>query len=204
MVADASPASALKDYNSGNFTNALTEFERLLAEQSKQQKPEDPRLHFNAGTAAYCATNYSVAIQHFSAVLTAKDIRLQQSAYYNLGNTHFRLGQTAKDLDKLEESWKEAIKQYEHAVALDKTDQNAAFNLAFVQHGVEQIKLLRELARRAKDEADVATRQRNYHRALEIMEQIMQGNIAAKPFEEFTKKLKSIDEIANPTNPRQP
>jgi Ca-activated chloride channel family protein len=204
VLTNASPSAALKEYSAGNFTNALTEFERLLAEQSKQQKPEDPRLHFNAGTAAYRATNYSVAIQHFNAVLTAKDIRLQQSAYYNLGNTHFRLGQTAKDLDKLEESWKEAIKQYEHAVALDKTDQNAAFNLAFVQHGVEQIKLLRELARRAKDEADVATRQRNYHRALEIMEQIMQGNIAAKPFEEFTKKLKSIDEITNPTNPRQP
>ncbi len=201
---NASPSAALKEYSAGNFTNALTEFERLLAEQSKQQKPEDPRLHFNAGTAAYRATNYSVAIQHFNSVLTAKDIRLQQSAYYNLGNTHFRLGQTARDLDKLEESWKEAIKQYERAVALDKTDQNAAFNLAFVQHGVEQIKLLRELARRAKDEADLATRQRNYHRALEIMEQIMQGNIAAKPFEEFTKKLKSIDEITNPANPRQP
>ncbi|HEX5222563.1 MAG TPA: VWA domain-containing protein, partial [Verrucomicrobiae bacterium] len=51
----ASSAKAAKDYNTGNFTNALTEYERLLNEQSKKQKPEDPRLHFNAGAAAYRA-----------------------------------------------------------------------------------------------------------------------------------------------------
>jgi len=42
-------------------------------------------------------------------------------------------------------------------------------------------------------------RRRNYHRALEIMQQLVQQNIAAKPFEEFTQKLKSIDDIATPT-----
>ncbi|MCC6823707.1 MAG: VWA domain-containing protein [Verrucomicrobiota bacterium] len=197
----ASPASAMKDYSAGQYTNALTEYERLLAEQTKAQKPEDPRLHFNAGTAAFRATNYPAALQHFNSVLAAPDIRLQQKAYYNLGNTQFRLGQAAEDLDKLQEAWEEAIKQYQHAVMLDKADQSATFNLAWVESAVEQIKLMRELAKRAKAEADAATRQRNYRRALEIMEQIMQGNLAAKPFEDFTKKLKDIDAI---TNPRQP
>ena len=197
-VGKASPANALKDYSSGNFTNALTEYERLLNEQSAKLKPEDPRLHFNAGTAAYRATNYSVAIQHFNAVLTAKDIKLQQSAYYNLGNTHFRLGNQAEDLDKLEEAWNEAIKQYEHAVALDKMDENAAFNLEFVKEGIEQIKQFKEAMRRAKSDADSAVRQRNYRRAVEIMDALIQNQIAAKQFQEFTKKLKDIDGIANP------
>ena len=169
--------------------------------QNKQQKPEDPRLHFNAGTAAYRATNYDAAIQHFNAVLTAKDIRLQQATYYNLGNTHFRLGQAAEDLDKLQEAWEEAIKQFEHAVALDKTDQNAAFNLNFVGQGVEQIKQFKEAMRRAKNEADAAVRHRNYHRAVEIMDGLMQNQIAAKQFQEFTKKLKDIDAIATPHQP---
>ena len=200
-VSAASPASALKDFKGGNFTNALTEYERLLNEQTLKQKPEDPRLHFNAATAAYRATNYSVAIQHFNAVLTAKDIRLQQSAYYNLGNTHFRLGQQAEDLDKLEEAWNEAIKQFDHAVALDKTDENAAFNLAFVKEGLEQIKQFREAMRRAKSEADSAVRQKNYHRAVEIMDMLMKNQIAAKQFQEFTKKLKDIDAIATPPQP---
>jgi Ca-activated chloride channel homolog len=197
----ASPSSALKDYTSGQYTNALSEYERLLAEQTKAQKPGDLRLQFNAGTAAYRATNYSGAIQHFTAVLLAPDIRLQTKAYYNLGNVHFRLGQQAKDLDKLEESWKEAIKQYQHALALDKTDPDAAFNLAFVEDRVKQIALMRELARRAKEAADDATRRRNYRGAREIMEQLLQSNVAAKPFEEFTQKLKQIDEIANPSQP---
>ena len=197
----ASPAAALKEFNAGQYTNALTEYERLLAAQTKLQKPEDPRLHFNAGAAAFRATNYNGAIQHFTAVLSAQDIRMQAKAYYNLGNTHFRLGQAAEDLDKLQESWAEAIKQYQHALALDKTNPDATFNLAFVETRVKQIILMRELAKRAKEEADDATRRRNYRHAREIMEQLLQSNIAAKPFEDFTKKLKDIDAIANPTQP---
>ena len=204
VVASASPTKALKDYSSGNFTNALTEFERLLNEQTKQQKPEDPRLHFNAGTAAYRATNYTVAIQHFNAVLAAQDIKLQAKAYYNLGAVHYRLGQQAEDLDKLEEAWKESAKQFNHAVELDKTNQDAAFNKAFVEERLKQIELLRAMARQAKEAADNATRQRNYRGALQIMEQLMQqAQVVAKPFEEFTQKLKQIDEIANPS-PQQP
>ena len=196
-----SPESALKNYSSANFTNALTEYERLIAERANQQKTEDPRLHFNAGDAAYRATNFSAAISHFTAVLSAKDIRLQQSAYFNLGNTHFRLGQQADDLDKLQEAWEEAIKQYDHAVVLDKADENAAFNLAFTKQGVEQIKQFKEALRRAKENADLAVKQRNYHRAVEIMDALVKNQIAAKQFQEFTKKLKDIDGIANPNQP---
>ena len=198
-TAEASPAKALKDYNSGNFTNALTEFERLLNEQSKHQKPEDPRLHFNAGTAAYRATNYTVAIQHFTAVLSAQDIRLQAKACYNLGNVHYRLGQQAEDLDKLEEAWKESLKQFNHAVDLDKTHQDAAFNKAFLEESLKQIALMREMAQRGKAAADDATRRRNYHGAFQIMQQLLKSNVAAKPFAEFTQKLKQIDDIANPS-----
>jgi Ca-activated chloride channel family protein len=200
---EASPAQALKDFNSGNFTNALSEYERLLNEQKERQKPVDPRLNFNAGTAAYRATNYTAAMQHFTAVLAAKDLSLQAKAFYNLGNVHFRLGQQAEDLDKLEDSWKQAVKHYQNALALDKAHPDATFNLAFVEARLQQIALMRELAQRAKEAADDATRQRNYQQARQIMEQVLQSNIAAKPFKEFTEKLKQIDEIANPS-PAQP
>lgn len=203
VAGTASPADAMRDFKTGNYTNALTEYERLLAEQVRQQKPVDARLHFNAGAAAYRATNYAAAIQHFTAVLSSPDIWLQCQAYYNLGNTHFRMGEAAEDLDHLEESWKQAAKHYQHALALDKNDADASFNLAFVEERVRQIALLRELARRAKEAADAATRQRNYEEALQIMEPLLQSNAAAKPFAEFTQKLKQIHDIANPT-PNQP
>ena len=194
----ATATDAWKMFQAGQFTNALTEYERLLNEQTGKQKPADLRLHFNAGTAAFRATNFDSAVKHFTAVLAAPDLQLQRKAYYNLGNTHYRLGENAEDLDKLEASWKEAVKFYQSAVKLDQNDADAQFNLKFVEERIKQIALLRELAKRAKEAADQATRQRNYRQAREIMEQLLQSNFAAKPFAEFTEKLKQIDEIANP------
>jgi Ca-activated chloride channel family protein len=196
IVARASPASAWRDYQSGKYDDALKEYQLAL-----QKKSDDPRLHFNAGTAAYRATNYDAAIQHFNSVLAARDVKLQQAAYFNLGNTHYRLGGKAEDLDGLQELWETAIKNYQNAVTLDKNDRDAAFNLAFVKNNVEQIKRLREAARRAKDAADQATRRREYHQALEIMENLLQQNPVAKQFQDYAKKLKDIDAITNPGQP---
>jgi Ca-activated chloride channel family protein len=195
-VVKASPSSALHDYKAGNYTNALVEYERLA-----QIKTNDLRLVFNAGVAAYRATNYDAAVKYFTAVAVAPDLKLQQQAYYNLANTHYRMSSSAKDIDALQQAWEAVIKIYERAVDLDKQDADAAFNLAFVKNGVEQIKAFREAMRRAKSDADAAVRQRNYHRAVEIMEQLTKNQIAAKQFEEFTKKLKDIDAIATPHQP---
>ena len=54
--------------------------------------------------------------------------------------------------------------------------------------------------RRAKSEADVAVRKAEFHRALEIMLPL-EKTIAAKQFEDFTKRLKNIDEIATSHQP---
>jgi Ca-activated chloride channel family protein len=178
VASQASSADAQKAYNTGNFTNALA-----LYQQEIPRHPEDLRLQFNAGNAAYRATNYAAAVTHFNATLPARDLQLQQKAYYNLGNTHFKMGEQAQDLDQLQEFWEShRIRQ---AVALDQQDQNAAHNLEFTKQAVAQVKLLRQLAFQAKAAADQATRERNYRRAVEIMQQILQTNIAAKPFEEF-------------------
>jgi Ca-activated chloride channel homolog len=61
VAANASPASALRDYKSGNYTNALQEFERLA-----EVNTNDLRLVFNAGAAAYRATNFDAALDRFS------------------------------------------------------------------------------------------------------------------------------------------
>jgi len=193
----ASPSNALRAYNTGKFAEAQKEFEQLAG----QDKKGDLRLQFNAGAAAYRATNYDAAIRLFTAVLAGRDVKLQQAAYFNLGNTRYRLGEKAADLDALQQMWETAIKDYENAVTLDKTDQDAAFNLAFVKQSVEQIKQLREAARRAKEAADEATRRREYHRALEIIESLMQNNPVAKQFQDFAKRLKDIDEIVTPPKP---
>jgi tetratricopeptide (TPR) repeat protein len=191
----ASPASALSDYRSGNFTNALQEFSRLA-----QVRTNDLRFIFNAGDAAYRATNFDLAQKLFQQATLSPDLKLQQQAFYNLGNAQFQLAKTATDLDGLQAGLETAEKIFERAVTLDPKDADAAFNLAFVKNAVEQLKQFREAIRRAKSEADAAVRRAEFHRALEIMVPLQQ-TLAAKLFEDFTKKLKDIDDIATPHRP---
>lgn len=191
VAAHGSPEGAMRDYRSGNFTNAQTEFERL----AEADKKGDYRLIFNAGDAAYRATNYDEALKCFSSVLNSPDVKLQEKAYYNIGNTLYRQGEQAKDLDGVQQMWEQALKSFTNAVALNTNDVDAVHNLEYVNSGVELIKQMREAALRAKREADNSVRQRNYHRALGIMEQAVQSNRAAKQFQDYVKRLKDIDEI---------
>jgi Ca-activated chloride channel homolog len=193
----ASPASALRDYHAGNYTNALQEYERLA-----QVYTNDLRLVFNEGTAAYQATNFDEALKNFKIVTAAPDLKLQQQAYYNLGDTLYRQGELKFEpdtggLDAMEETWQEAIKSYEHAAELNTNDVDAAYNLAFVKRQIGLIAQLREAMRRAKLAADEAVRRNEYHHALEIMESL-NNPIATKKFQDYIKKLKDIDAIITP------
>ena len=198
MAAKASPASALRDYKSGNYTNALQEFSQLAETQTN-----DLRLVFNAGDAAYRATNYDAAQSLFQQVTLSPDLRLQQQAYYNLGNVQFQKAKQAQDLDGLQDGLEAAVKIYTRAVSLNTNDTDSVFNLGFTKNAVEQIKQFKEALRRAKGEADSAVRRAEFHRALEIMAPL-QKTVAAKQFEEFTKKLKDIDDIENPSQQSAP
>jgi Ca-activated chloride channel family protein len=198
VTAFASASSALREYNAGNYPNALEEFERLA-----QVNTNDLRLVFNAGTAAYRATNFDVALNNFQTVTLSPDLKLQQRAYYNLGNTLCRLGEikfepNTEGLDAMEETWRRAVKSYEHAAELNTNDTDAAYNLEFVEKQIGLIAQLREAMRRAKLAADEAVQRSEYHRALEIMESL-NNPIAAKRFQDYIKKLKDIDAIVTPT-----
>jgi Ca-activated chloride channel homolog len=197
----ASPAVALRDYQSGNYTNALLEYERLA-----ETSTNDLRLVFNAGAAAYRATNYDEALKNFQLVTLSPDLELQQQAFYNLGNTLYRMGELkfkpdTEGLDAMEETWTNAVKNYSHATQLNTNDMDALYNLEFVERQMNLVLQLREAMRRAKLEADEAVRRAEFHRALEIMQQLAQNKIAAKQFQDYVKKLKDIDAILTPHQP---
>ena len=193
----ASPATALHDYQSGNFTNALQQYTRLA-----EVRTNDLRLVFNAGDAAYRATNFDLAQQLFQSVTLAPDLKLQQQAYYNLGNVQFQMARQAKDLEGLEQGFTAAAKIYERAVSLNTNDADAAFNLNYSQMAAEYIRQIKAALLRAKGSADVAVQRAEFHTAYGIMQELTQKyKIAGKQFEEFTKKLKDIDEIATPAQP---
>ena len=202
IAANASPSAALRDYKSGNYTNALAEFERLA-----EVHTNDLRLAFDAGAAAYRATNYDAAARDFQLATLSPDLQLQQKAFYNLGNTQYRLGEQkfepdSTGLNAMLETWTQAAQSYSHAAQLNTNDLDAAYNLAFVKRQSDAVRQLEEAMRRAKASADAAVQRAEFHRALEIMESL-NNPIAAKKFQDYMKKLKDIDAIANPpTAPR--
>ena len=195
--ANASPAGALREYKSGNYTNALAEFSKLAEVQTN-----DLRLAFNAGDAAYRATNFDLAQKLFQQVTLSPDLKLQQQAFYNLGNVQFQVAKQAQDLDGLEQGFDAAAKIYSRAVLLNTNDADAIFNYRFAQGAAEQVRALKAALRSAKASADQAVQRAEFHTAFESMQGLTQKyKIAGKQFEEFTKKLKDIDDIATPHQP---
>jgi Ca-activated chloride channel homolog len=131
----ASTSKALKNYAAGKYEFSQQEYERLLKE-----KPDDARLRFNAGAASFQNKDYERALKHLNSALLTEDLQLQQRAYYNLGNTQYRLGEAAGDPAKMQQQWEQAVSSYESALALDRQDADAKFNLDLVKRKLEELK----------------------------------------------------------------
>jgi Ca-activated chloride channel family protein len=127
--------SALREYKQGNFDRALQDYNQLL-----EKKQDDPRLHFNAGAAAYQARNLDKAVKEFNEALKSQDLQLQQRAYYNLANSYYRLGENNQDPSKKQKAWETALQQYTNALSLNKLDPDADYNRTFVENRLEELK----------------------------------------------------------------
>jgi Ca-activated chloride channel homolog len=138
---------ALKNYNHGRYSKAREEFEKLA-----KKNPDDARLRYNAGAAAFQDESFDDALRHFSASLSAPDVKLQEQSYYNLGNTRFRLGEHAKDAKEKQESWEQAIRDFDNALKLDPTDPDAKFNRDIVQQKIEELKKQQQQKQDKNDE----------------------------------------------------
>jgi Ca-activated chloride channel homolog len=109
-------------------------------ERSLKKKPDDSRLHYNAGTLAFENKDYEQSLSHLNSALMAPDVPLQQRAYYNLGNTQYRMGEGEQDPRKKQELWEQAVKSYESACKLDPKDGDAEFNRELVRRKLEELK----------------------------------------------------------------
>jgi Ca-activated chloride channel family protein len=142
-----SPASALREYEAGQYDQALKEYEHLL-----ERKGEDPRLHFNAGTAAYRNQQFEEAAKQFSATVASPDLKLQELAYYNEGNALYHLGERNPDLKKRTEAWEKALADYQNTVKLNPQDADAKFNHEFVKKKLEELKQQQQQSQQNKSD----------------------------------------------------
>jgi Ca-activated chloride channel family protein len=131
----ASPSSALRDYKAGDYDRALQEYQKML-----ERKKDDPRLHFNAGTAAYRDQKFDDAIKQFDEALASQDLNLQSLAYYNRGNSQFWQGQREPDPEKKKGAWEKSLQDFESSMKLNPKDTDAKYNHEFVKKMLEELK----------------------------------------------------------------
>ncbi len=139
-AASPSADSALERLGRGDVAGARRDYEQLLA-----RRPDDARLAFNAGVAAQRQGDFEAAARHYESTLATDDLPLQQRAFFGLGNTRFRQGESAEEPADKSRMWEDAVRQYQAALGLDPTDTDARGNLEAVQQ---------ELARMQKDPKD--------------------------------------------------
>ncbi len=133
--ASGSPSSAQKKYQAKEYKGSLEDYEELI-----KRHPTDPRLRYNAGAAAYQAKKFDQALEQFQSAAAAPDLTLQQLAYYNLGNTQYRLGEANSDPKERMTSWQQALQHYDAAIKLNTNDMDAQFNRELVQKKLEELK----------------------------------------------------------------
>jgi Ca-activated chloride channel family protein len=132
MTVRAESDDALERYRKGDFATSRQEYERLA-----QEKPEDFRLRFNAGAAAYRMDDFAGAAGLFEQVLRSPDLELQQQGWYNLGNARYRAGEAEQDPDKKREQWQQALSSYTAALKLNPGDPSAQANYKAVQQAIQ-------------------------------------------------------------------
>jgi Ca-activated chloride channel family protein len=139
--ARASVRDAEKEYRSGDFAKATAEYK-----QAAERAPEDGRLQYNLGAAAYKKGDYAQADAAFEKALRGGQLELQEQSYYDLGNARFRLGEpTAKTApDETIANWKKAISSYEAALKLDAKDADATFNRDLVKRKLAELEKQQE------------------------------------------------------------
>jgi Ca-activated chloride channel family protein len=111
-------------YEAKDYTEAKKQFI-----EAQIENPDDKRLYYNIGTAAYMNKEYEEALGLFAKALDAEDAGLRHNARFNLGNTHFQMG----NMD-------EAIKEYEAVLKEFPDDREARENLELARQKKQEEK----------------------------------------------------------------
>jgi Ca-activated chloride channel family protein len=134
--AQASPQSAERAYKAGDYPTAEKQYE-----QAAGQRPDTAPLQFDLGASAYKSSDYDQALPAFQKALKTDQIGVQQQAYYNMGNTQYRIGQKTEKGNPQDtiKTWQGAVASYNAALNLNPQDGDAQFNRDFVQKKLDQL-----------------------------------------------------------------
>jgi Ca-activated chloride channel homolog len=205
-------APGLEAYRTNRFPEAYQEFQKALKEHPQTHARD--KIEFDAGAAAYKMKDYGKALNSFSQALLSPDAGLQSKSHYNLGNTLYQRGETQKKDDEKLKDWTNSLQHYEQSLKIAPDNKEAKENLEFVKRKIEELKDKSsqtasppeplepsEGAKKAKSEADVAVRRREYRKALSIMTEQLGIDATVRYYGDYIKRLEDINGIKKTDNP---
>lgn len=135
----------------GDFQQAEQYYQQRLTES-----PDDPKLLYNYGSAAYKTEKFAEAAEAFTKSLHSDDPVLQENGYYNRGNSFSQLGEQrlSDNPQQAGSLWQEAIDSYKSALTLNPNNENAAHNLKLVEKKLEQLKQQQQQNETGQDKSD--------------------------------------------------
>lgn len=106
-----------------------------------EKDPENTRLHFNSGSAAYKNNEFEEAQHAFTRALATSDVDLQEMSYFNLGNTLYRLGeqQLNQNPQQTREQWQNALSAFDNCLSLAPDNSAAKQNKELVKKRLEEL-----------------------------------------------------------------
>jgi Ca-activated chloride channel family protein len=154
----ASPLTAQSEYQKGQYAQAQREYA-----QSLKSDPKQSHLQFNLGAAAYKAGDFATAATAFDSALKTREIPLQQSAYYNLGNALFRQGEKVVKTDPQSTigSWQQSLGAFDTALQLKPSDADAKFNRNVVKTRLDQLRKQQQQQKQNQQDKDDKNKQQD-------------------------------------------
>ena len=142
---------ATNSFKSGNYTEAVDLFQKAINGSKSDWKKAE--LNLGLGASAFKINNFDIAASAFGSALLSNIPSIQETAYYNLGNSLYRKGEnelknssseTKKDkrpsVQDVITDWEGAIENYESTLGLNQNNANAKHNLEVVRRKLEELK----------------------------------------------------------------
>ena len=123
-------ASARSKVKQGNRYFNQKKYEKSIERYRDAQidSPESKEIYFNIGNSLYRTGKHEDAMKEYEKSTYSKDTLLQSEAYYNMGNSLYRQG-----------NMPESIVYYKKALELNPEDEDAKYNIEFVQKKIKEM-----------------------------------------------------------------
>lgn len=137
VVGTARADTASRLYEQGRYAEALERYQKAAEKQT-----ENWPLFYDLGAAAYKAGRPDEAAKAFERALGSSDPALQAKAFYNLGNSYYRLGEAAEkqSIEQAMPHYQHSLKSYENSLAVQPQDADAKFNRDMVKKKIQELK----------------------------------------------------------------